>query len=187
MLPRTTETIQVGTFKRNSKISQAVVGVGKNDKVNPLTEQSIQQLIRVLQDKFPNANITCYEVLPDKNGLSDSSVKFNRALKEVCSVEEQIGLTNFEADFLQGGPTLYSDDGIHLNSAGSKCLSQSIRNLLQGLDAVEGDGENVSGIRPQNIETVISVRNSYQCSKFLSPGRLRLACFRTGRSTPRGR
>ncbi len=144
-------TNKIGTFQRNTNITQAIVNVGKNDKVNPLTEQNIQQLIKEIRNKFPKANITFTAVLPGKDGMSENSKKFNRALEEVCLMEEKVGLTNFGPDFLQSD--LFVDE-IHLNDNGTRLLSWNIKTLLQGLDAVEGEPDEM----PQRIETVITDR-----------------------------
>ena len=141
---------KLGAFKKNSSITEAILQVGANDKVNPLTEGNIQSLIKVAQEKFPNANITCSAVLPMRDGLTENSRKYNAALREVCECEN-VSFIDFGSDF--SGKTHLYKDKIHLNDSGSEILTQKLQSVLLEREAID---RLVS--EPRKIETVITGR-----------------------------
>ncbi len=144
---------KVGAFKRNSQISEAILHVGANDKVNPLTEGNIQSLIKTTREKFPSANITCTAVLPMKEGMSSNAVKFNNTLSDVCK-GEGVELKDFGPDFA-GKPDLFNKDKIHLSEAGSEIFTGKLKAVLVERGAVE-----MLVNKPMRIETVVTDRDN---------------------------
>ena len=125
---------KVDQFPRSREVKKVIAHIGINDQsvVTPMTRTSVALLVKGIQMKFPNADITLSAALPTKEGMTKGISDFNEVCSEVC-YNKMVNHVDFGTSFLNR-KELYSkteNDFVHLGDEGTTLLTSLFRQCLK--------------------------------------------------------
>ena len=130
-----------------------IMSYGTNDSLGGTAKfvTDYKKFINHLKDNIPNVQIYINKILPGDASKSGCTSNYKKAIKNIPTFNEKLieisaaTETNLIDATSIGTSANYSNDGLHLNSAGYKAWHQEIQKQINSMGGSTGDGDTGGG------------------------------------------